>query len=121
MNRSLRAAAFLLAALPLAGCYPWVVKDKHRLSFVAPKTVPQGGVFEFTVEAAGPDGEPVHQLRYGWMIDWPEVRGIRHTGVTFQPQRMEVKGGAGKAVLRLYMRDAAGHTTQTDRYEFTVE
>jgi hypothetical protein len=105
----------------LAGCYPWAIKEEHRLKLSAPASVPRDGFFTFSVEIAGPDGEPAKHLRYGWLIDWPEARGIMHTGVSSEPQTMGVKGGPGKATLRLYVNDAAGHHTQIDRYEFKVE
>jgi hypothetical protein len=55
------------------------------------------------------------------MIDWPEVRGITHTGISAEPQIMTVKGGPGKALLRLYAQDEKGRWTQVDKFDFKVE
>jgi hypothetical protein len=80
-----------------------------------------GGEFVFHVEVPGPDGQPAERTAYDWMIDWPEVRGIPHTGISFEPQRMKVKGGPGQATLRLYVHDEAGRNSQVHRSEFKVD
>jgi hypothetical protein len=107
--------------LLLAGCTPWAVKDEHRLKVVAPSTVAVGAVYTFSVEITDGTGQPTKNMNYGWLIDWPQARGISHTGVSFEPQQMAVKGGAGKALLRVYVHDEKGRMTQVDRFEFMVE
>lgn len=111
----------LLALLCLSGCIPWAVRGQHQLKVVAPASVAPGAVFRFQVEIKDLDGQPLRNIHYGWLIDWPEVRGILHTGISFEPQEMMVKGGAGKAALRLHVHDEKGRTSQVDRFDFRVE
>jgi hypothetical protein len=119
-GRRWAVGAILLVTLTAAGCRSWALKGQHQLKITAPATVPRGGEYVFQVEVLGPDGKHAAGLTYAWMIDWPDVRGIPHTGVSLQPQRMAVKGGSGQATLRVYVRDAAGHNSQVDRFEFKV-
>lgn len=118
-SRLLQATILLLPAL--AGCLPWAVKGEHTLKAVAPATVAVGAVYTFHVEVLDASGRSLPNIHYGWMIDWPEVRGITHTGVSLEPQQMAAKGGAGKAVLRLYVQDERGRMSQVDKVEFKVE
>jgi hypothetical protein len=111
----------LLPTFCLAGCYPWAIKGQHQFKVVAPESVAVGAEFTFRVEVTDAAGQPAQRVHYGWLIDWPDVRGISHTGISFEPQQMLVKGGAGKAVLRLYMQDQKGRMTQVDKVEFKVE
>lgn len=114
------AVAALLFPLVLAGCQSWAMKGQHHLKLVAPDSVAMGAEYVFTVEVTDTAGQPAKNITYGWLIDWPEVRGITHTGTSFEPQRMVVKGGAGKAQIRLYMKDEGGHWAQVDKTDFTV-
>ena len=112
----------VLLALPaLCGCYPWAVKGQHTLKLSAPERVAPGAIYTFQVDVIDASGQTVPHAHYGWMIDWPEVRGITHTGVSTEPQQMAVKGGAGKALLRLYVQDEKGRWTQVDKVDFKVE
>jgi hypothetical protein len=116
----LRLIAMFLAALGLAGCGSWGVKGQHQLKLEAPATVAVGAVYRFRVQVTDLNGTPKDAC-YGWMIDWPEARGILHSGISSEVQEMTVKGGAGKATLRLYLEDEKGRTAQVDRFEFKVE
>jgi hypothetical protein len=114
------ACAALLIPLVLAGCQAWATKGQHQFKLVAPDTVAAGAEYVFTVEVTDAAGQPARNVTFGWLIDWPTVRGISHTGTSFEPQRMVVKGNPGKAQLRLYMKDESGRTTQVDKVDFTV-
>jgi hypothetical protein len=116
-----RRLPLLLAFVALGGCFPWATKGQHTLKLVAPDTVAVGAEFVFHVDVLDAEGKTVERIHYGWMIDWPEVRGISHTGVSGEPQRMLVKGGPGKAVLRLYVQDEKGRMSQVDKIDFTVK
>lgn len=111
----------VLPLLLLAGCASWATQGQHTLKAKAPATVAMGAVYTFTVDVVDASGAPLAGAHYGWMIDWPTVRGISHTGVSGEPQQMAVKGGPGTATLRLYLKDEKGRLTQADKLEFKVE
>jgi hypothetical protein len=119
MRRLLLPLLLLLPAL--GGCYPWAVKGQHTLKLTAPETVAPGAIYTFHVDVLDASGQTIPHAHYGWMIDWPEVRGITHTGISAEPQMMTVKGGPGKALLRLYAQDEKGRWTQVDTFDFKVE
>lgn len=119
--RRARTALLPLLLAALAGCQAWATKGQHHVKLVAPETVAVGAEYVFTVEVTDASGQPARNVTFGWLIDWPNVRGISHTGTSFEPQRMLVKGGPGKAQIRLYMKDESGHLTQVDKVDFTVQ
>jgi hypothetical protein len=122
MATSTRSRLLPLLLVPfVGGCYSWAVQGQHQLKIVAPASVAVGAVYEFRVDVTDLHGQPLRNIHYGWMIDWPQVRGIRHDGLSFVPERMPVKGGAGRALLRLYMLDEKGRISQVDQVEFKVE
>jgi hypothetical protein len=109
------------AAAGQAGCYSWAQIPQHKLRIDAPSRAKVDEVYTFKVDVTTAEGAVVEQIRYGWLIDWPEAKGMLHTGISSQPQQMKVKGGAGKALLRIYANDATGRRTQIDKFEFQVE
>jgi hypothetical protein len=111
----------LLTAVFLSGCSAFATKGTNTLKIRAPNRVAVGASYTFQVDVLDEAGQPVPHVHYGWLIDWPEIRGIYHTGASSEPQRMEVKGGAGKALLRVYMKDERGRVTQVDQFEIRVE
>jgi hypothetical protein len=111
----------LLGAVACAGgCNSMARTPQHRLTIDAPATVKQDGLYAFRVHITTADGAPADRVSYMWMIDWPEVKGMLHSGLSSQRQEMMVKGGPGKALLRIYADDATGRRVQVDKFEFQV-
>ena len=111
----------LAVGAALAGCLPWAQMPQHKLRIDAPAKAKVDEFYTFKVHVTTADGDKVEQVRFGWMIDWPEVKGMLHTGLSSEPQQMKPKGGPGKALLRIYANDATGRRTQVDKFEFQVE
>lgn len=124
MNSRLRFIALALALAGtafLGGCLTWAQTSEHRLKIDAPAKVKVDEVYTFKVDVTTADGQPAKGITYAWMIDWPEVKGMLHNGLSSEPVQMRVKGGPGKALLRIYANDPSGRRVQIDKFEFLVE
>lgn len=111
----------LATAAGLAGCGSWAQLPQHKLRIDAPAKAKVDEYYTFKVHVTTADGKEADGVRFGWMIDWPDVKGMLHTGISSEPQQMKPKGGPGKALLRVYANDATGRRSQVDKFEFQVE
>ena len=111
----------LILVAGLAGCVPAAKTAEHKFKIDAPAKVKKEEIYVFKVNILNAAGETVDRVSYTWMIDWPEAKGMLHNGLSGQPQQMKVKGGGGKALLRLYADDSTGRRVQVEKFEFLVE
>lgn len=112
----------VLAALPLLGCTAFSARDTdYQFKIVAPARAKSGEMYRFTVELTTPGGEPATGATYGWLIDWPDVKGIMHVGRAFEPQEKEAKCSPGTATLRIYAKNASNRPVQVARQDIQVD
>jgi hypothetical protein len=110
----------LLLAVTLTGCRPWAWTAEHKLSINAPARVSSKGTFYFTVSALDNDGQPA-SFAYQWTIQWVGVEGSKHKGKSGVTEKISVKGGAGKALLKIYGYDPHDNWTEIANHAFDVE
>lgn len=103
-----RLLATPILALLLAGCTTAAPAGDQRWAVKAPKSVALENKLVFSVETHGPDGAPVHEVPYVWRVDWVGVRGTRHQGHSFIPEKITAKGSPGVATLRILAVDPHG-------------
>ena len=125
MEDSVRLRSALSVAVPLAclavGCgTPWAIHDQYSWKIVAPAKVARAADLPFHVEASSKDGQEARELKFRYVVDWSDIKGSRHTGETFVPQLIRVKGNPGKALLRVYAYDANEALHQVAQHEFEV-
>jgi hypothetical protein len=110
----------------ISGCIPGLASFSarealYRFTIVAPERVKQGGVLTFHVEVTSADGNRAPEVTYGWMIDWPDIRGAMQVGKAFEPRSKEAKCSPGTAVLRIYAKNDSNRIVQVARKDFQVE
>lgn len=110
----------LLLAATLAGCRSWAWTSEHKISINAPARVGQKAEFYFTVSATDKDGQPAH-IAYQWSIQWVGVEGSTHKGKSGVTERIRVKGGVGKALLKIYGYDVHENWGEIANQPFDVE
>lgn len=113
-------AASVLGLALVAGCFVAATAEEYRWKIKAPAKTPLGAKLHFTVEAATPDGTAAIDVPYVWRVDWVGVNGIRHQGRSFRPERIEVKGEPGMAILRILAADLHGRTVEVAHAMFEV-
>ena len=111
----------LILVAGLAGCTASAKTAEHKFKIDAPAKVKKDEIYVFKVTILNAAGETVDRVSYNWMIDWPEVKGMLHSGLSGRLQQMKVKGGGGKALLRVYADDPSGRRVQVEKFEFIVE
>jgi len=104
--KTLLALALVLA--PLAGCKVAATGGDYRWSVKAPAQVVEESRLQFAVEATAKDGTPVLGVPYVWLVDWVGVHGVKHQGHTGEAESIRVKGGSGRAILRVLAMEGAG-------------
>jgi hypothetical protein len=115
----------LLAITLLAlgsGCKVAAEGEYYRWSVKAPSQVPlgSGSKLRFVVEARSPDGRPVVDVPYIWVVEWVGVHGIRHQGWTGREERIQVKGDPGRAYVRILAVGPNHETVEVARADFEV-
>jgi hypothetical protein len=110
----------LLVAGTLTGCRSWASTSEQKLSINAPDRVSIKGTFYFTVSGVGNDGQP-SSFAYQWTIQWVGVEGSKHKGKSGVTEKISVKGGAGKALLKIYGYDPHDNWTEIANHAFDVE
>jgi len=114
----------LISALALslvAGCYVAATTDAYRWEVHAPAQVSMDGRLHFTAEARMPDGTPAMDVPYVWRVEWVGVQGIRHQGRSSVPERIQVKGEPGKALLQILAFDRSHHLVEVARATIDVK
>jgi hypothetical protein len=120
MRRALFGA--VIAAVLGSGCTAFSAREsKYKFKIVAPERVKAGEMLTFTVELTTLAGEQATGATYGWLIDWPDVKGIMHVGRAFEPQQKEAKCSVGTATLRVYAKNAQNYPVQMARQDIQVE
>ena len=112
----------VLAAALASGCTAFSARvSEYQFKIVAPERVKAGEMLTFTVELTKGAGEQATGATYGWLIDWPDVKGIMHVGRAFEPQQKEAKCSVGTATLRVYAKNAQNRPVQVARQDIQVE
>jgi hypothetical protein len=119
--------AVLLVASGLTGCIPGLVsfsarESEHRFKLEAPDRIRQGEILTFSVEMTTSAGDRVpEETTYGWILDWPDVKGRMRSARAFEDQHQEAKCSPGTAVLRIYAKNASNRIVQVLRKDIPVE
>jgi len=114
---ALSVAAGLMA---LVGCKNWAEVNLQTLSVNAPARVSRNGEFYFTLLAKDKEGHPV-KVAFQWSIEWVGLEGSTHKGKSGESEKIRVKGGAGKATLRILGYDAQDNWGEIAKHVFEVE
>jgi hypothetical protein len=119
-SAALPAAAVLL--LLAAGCYSFSAREgEHRFKLLAPDSVKRGERLTFQVEVTTAGGERAEDVTYGWLLDWPDVKGVMQMGKPFVPTGGEAKCSSGTAVLRIFAKNASKRAVQVLRKDIQIE
>ena len=111
----------VVALLGTSGCRGRALKDDYAWAArIAKRDVNRGEDLRFRVETRDRSGQPVEGVRYLWSVDWVGLNGARHRGTSFKDELLRVKGGEGRAFLRIYAYDAGGAVTQVLKEPFEV-
>ena len=125
LNNSGRRAALSAAALVLpfiSGCYSFSARESdHRLRLIAPDSVKRGELLTFQVEVMTAGGERAEDITYGWLLDWPDVKGVMQLGRAFEPTNRQANCSPGTAVLRIYAKNASKRAVQVLRKDIQIE
>lgn len=97
-----------------AGEYQWSVKSPSQV------TLGKGSRLKFTVETRAHDGQAVADVPFLWVVEWVGVHGVEHQGYSSREEDIAVKGGPGKATLRILASHGDDKRVEVARAEFTV-
>jgi hypothetical protein len=93
----------LAAVALMAGCKHAAPAAGYQWSIKAPAQVTLGSKSKltFVVETRTPDGQMAVDVPYRWVVEWVGVHGVEHQGYSGKEQEISVKGGPGKASIRV--------------------
>jgi hypothetical protein len=100
-------------AAPAAG-YQWSVKAPSQV------TLGSGSKLRFVVETRTPEGNVVADVPYLWVVEWVGVHGAHHQGYSSREEDISVKGGPGKASLRILASHGDDKKVEVARCEIIV-
>ena len=121
-KRGAAIASGALVLLALSGCYSFSAREsEHRLRLVAPDAVKRGERLTFHVDVMEADGERARDVTYGWLLDWPDAKGIMQVGKAFLPVSREATCSPGTAVLRIFAKNESKRAVQVLRKDIQVE
>ncbi len=112
-----------LAAVALtAGCktaapaanYQWTVKAPSQVALASKSRL------KFVVETRTPDGQGVADVPYLWVVEWVGLHGMEHQGYSSREEDITVKGGPGKAILRILASHGEDRKVEVARAEVEV-
>ena len=101
------------AAAPAAN-YQWSVKAPSQVALASKSKL------RFTVETRTPDGQVVAEVPYRWVVEWVGLHGSEHQGYSGREQDITVKGGPGKASVRILGSQGEDKKVEVARAEFDV-
>lgn len=106
----------------ISGCYSFSAREsEHHLKLIAPDSVKRGERLTFQVEVMTAGGERAEDVTYGWLLDWPDVKGVMQLGRAFEPTSREANCSPGTAVLRIYAKNASKRAVQVLRKDIQIE
>lgn len=120
MKLAARAVLLLLMVAPVAGCRPWASLAENKLSIAAPARVDRKGEFSFTVHATDRYGDP-DAVAFHWVVAWVGVNGSVYNGSSGVTEKIQVKGGTGKAMLKILGYDTHQKWGEIANHVFDVE
>jgi len=112
-----------LAAVALtAGCKTAAPAANYQWSVKAPSQVTLGSKskLKFVVETRTPDGQGVADIPYLWVVEWVGLHGMEHQGYSSREEDITVKGGPGKATVRVLASHGEDKMVEVARAEFEV-
>jgi hypothetical protein len=112
----------LAIVVVLAGCKSAAPAANYQWSVKAPSQVTLGSKskLRFTVETRTPDGQVAAEVPYLWVVEWVGVHGSQHQGYSGREQDITVKGGPGKASVRILAAHGEDKHVEVARAEFDV-
>lgn len=116
--KKLLLASLLLASL--TGCRSWVSLAENKITINAPTRIDRKGEFYFTLNATDKYGDP-DAVVYQWAVAWVGVEGSVHKGKSGVTEKIRVKGGTGKALLKILGWDTHEKWTEIASHAFDVE
>jgi len=84
----------------LTSCRPWASLAEHKLTINAPARVDRKGDFTFTVNVTDRYGDP-ETVPYQYAVLWVGVQGSVYNGSSGVPEKIQVKGARGRAMLKI--------------------
>ncbi len=112
----------LAAVALMAGCKTAAPAANYQWSVKAPSQVALGSKsrLKFVVETRTPNGQGVADVPYRWVVEWVGVHGVEHQGYSAREEDITVKGGPGKASVRILASQGGDKKVEVARAEFDV-
>ena len=123
MNGTRLLVTTLILAGSLCGCTNFSAREAdHRFKLNAPDRIQHGDLLTFSVEMTTVSGEQVsEETTYGWILDWPDVKGMMRMGRAYEELHQEARCSPGTAVLRIYAKNPSNRIVQVLRKEIQVD
>jgi hypothetical protein len=113
----------LAAVAVMAGCKtPAAPAANYQWSVKAPSQVTLGSKskLRFVVETRTPDGQVAAEVPYRWVVEWVGLHGSEHQGYSSREEEITVKGGPGKASLRILASQGEDRKVEVAHAQFDV-
>jgi hypothetical protein len=106
----------------MASCKSAAPAANYQWSVQAPSQVTLGSKsrLKFLVETKTMDGQMAADVPYLWVVEWVGVHGVEHQGYSGREQDITVKGGPGKASVRILAAHGEDKHVEVARAEFDV-